>query len=79
MPLAFTYSKLRASRAFNQRVMTDTDIFVNTPEAKMGSVTLSFGWDETKQKFQKAHTFVDQISLENNAPPVGEDAAVQLV
>ena len=45
----------------------------------MGSVTLSFGWDETKQKFQKAHTFVDQISLENNAPPVGEDAAVQLV
>ncbi len=79
LSLTFTDSKLSPSRAFSQRVMTDTDILVNTPEAKMGSVTLTFGWDETKQRFQKAHTYVDQISLENAAPLVGEDAAEWLV
>ena len=56
--------------------MSDTDHIANTPEASLGSVTLAFGWDETKQRFQKACTFVDQIG-EDDVPAV--ENAEQLV
>ena len=61
-------------RAFFQRVMTDTNIIANTPEAKHGSVTLTFGWDETKQKFQKTQTFVEPITVGHGNVAADDDA-----
>ena len=63
-------------RSFNTRVMNDTDNIANTPEARLGSVTLAFGWDETKQRFQKACTIIDQIAEDDH--PAVENAEQQL-
>ena len=66
-------------RSFTERVMTATARVANTPEAYRGSVTLAFGWDETKQRYQKSHTFVDKISENQPDQPLAEDAEQQLV
>ena len=39
-----------------------------TPTAAGGSLTLSFGWDETKQKCQKGTILVEKMPAENPDP-----------